>query len=88
MSGIVHHLVSRGFEETHQRFQSFEHEGQPQPISPWKAASLLVTIIAYMLVMFAVRSTPSLTILLASGCSTDLILRSITHTATLLPPWP
>lgn len=64
MSGIVHHLVSRGFEEAHQRLKGFEHEGKSQPISPWKATSLFITLILYMLVMFAVRSTSFLTILL------------------------
>lgn len=58
MSGIVHHLVSRGFEATNERFKTFEHEGQPQPISPWKATSLFVTVFVYMLAMFAVRSYP------------------------------
>lgn len=83
MSGIVHHLVSRGYEEAHDRFK-----GQPQPISPWKVASLFVTVIVYMLAMFAVRSIPFPIILFVSGCSTDCISRSSTHTATLLPPWP
>lgn len=58
MSGIVHHLVSRGYEEAHDRFK-----GQPQPISPWKVASLFVTVIVYMLAMFAVRSIPQLSYL-------------------------
>lgn len=69
MSGIVHHLVSRGFEETHQRLKSFEHEGRPQPISPWKATSLVITVIVYMLAIFTVRSTSFLTILLVMAVS-------------------
>lgn len=63
MSGIVHHLVSRGFEETHQRLKSFDHEGKPQPTSPWKATSLVITVIVYMFAMFAVRYTSFFTIL-------------------------
>lgn len=82
MSGIVHHLVSRGVEETHQRLKNLEHEGKPQPISPWKATSLVITVIVYMLAMFAVRSTSFFDYPARHGCNANGTSRSSTHTAT------
>lgn len=54
MSGIVHHLVRRGIEETHQRFQKGPEEGNRHPIPAWGAALLIGTIVTYGIVMFAV----------------------------------
>lgn len=57
MSGIVHHLVRRGIEETHHRFQKGSEEGNSHPIPAWGAALLLATLVTYGVVMFAIRYT-------------------------------
>lgn len=55
MSGLVHHLVRRGIEETHQRFQKSPEEGNTFQIPAWGAATLLATVVMYAAVMFGVR---------------------------------
>ena len=54
MSGIVHHIVRRGIEETNQRFQKGPEDGNSISISAWGAAILLATVVTYGAVMFAV----------------------------------
>ena len=54
MSGIVHHLVRRGIEETNQHFQKGPEDGNSIPIPAWGAAILLATVLTYGAVMFAV----------------------------------
>ncbi len=64
MSGIVHHLVSRGFEEIHHRLKNknFEHEGQPWAIRGWVGVPILITLLSYVAIMFSVRSIPYLSL--------------------------
>lgn len=54
MSGLVHHIVRRGIEETNHRFQKGPEEGNSYPIPAWGAGMLLATVVTYGLVMFAV----------------------------------
>lgn len=55
MSGVVHHLVRRGIEETSQRFQKGPEDGNSHHIPAWGVAILLTTVVTYGIVMFAVR---------------------------------
>ncbi|MCJ1470130.1 hypothetical protein MMC07_008775 [Pseudocyphellaria aurata] len=57
MSGLVHHLVRRGIEETHQRFQKGPEEGNTFQIPAWGAATLLATVVMYAAVMFGIDYT-------------------------------
>lgn len=57
MSGFVHHFVRRGLDQTYQRFQKTQGDGNPTPISACATAVLVATVLTYMAVMFAVWNT-------------------------------
>lgn len=62
MSGVVHHLVSRGLDVTVSRYQNNDQDVRIKQIPTWGFVALWTTGLVYLAVMFAVSVKEALMI--------------------------